>query len=142
MEVSLYSKQDPQVCVSWAESTDELLLKDTHHIDETFSFLLIWLNRTSMFNIYLVQYVRHGAANLKYTILKYLDLPVTEMGDLWLWASLPLSSKGPCVRQKGHRFPEASSAEAPVKLQDGPLKVLQITHLITLSSATKQDLSI
>lgn len=82
MEVYFYNKKDPQVCVGWAESTDELLLKGTHNIDETSGFLLIWLNRTSVFNIYLVEYVRHGAADLKYTILKYLGLPMTRIGNL------------------------------------------------------------
>lgn len=85
----------------------------------------------------MVEYILCGAANLKYTILKYLALPVTEMGTLWLLASLSLSSKGSCMRQEGHSFLQASPAEDPGKPEDGPLKVLQITHLITLPSPPK-----
>jgi len=69
----------------------------------------------------LVEHIICGAANLKYTILEYSGLPATE--TLWLQDLLSLSSKGSCMRQEGHSFLQASSAEAPGKPEDGPLEI-------------------
>lgn len=117
----------------------ELSLKGFHNIDLTFGFLLIGLNRTSIFNIYLAEYIVSDVAKLNHNILKYLVLPATEMATLWLLASLYLSSKRSYMRQQGHNFLHASTAEVPVKSDESLLRVLQITHYHFL--ATQIDIT-
>lgn len=63
--------------------------------------------------------------------------PPSDRDGNSLVTGLSLSSKGFCMRQEGHSFLQASPAEDPGKPEDGPLKVLQITHLITLPSPPK-----